>query len=140
MSLLYSLRSAARCLLVVGWAVSPLFSQTLTPFERDPERNTSATYAETIELYAGLAAAHPDRFQFQPYGATDSGHPLHVGVLSADGVFDPAAARAAGKLVLMVNNGIHAGEPRGVDATQLLVRDYLERPAEFPLPDRRARS
>ena len=138
MSLIYSLRSAARCLLVVCWAVSPLFSQTLTPFERDPERNTSATYAETIELYAGLAAAHADRFQ--PYGATDSGHPLHAGVLSADGTFDPEAARAAGKLVLLVNNGIHAGEPRGVDATQLLVRDYLERPAEFPLSDQRARS
>lgn len=116
-------------------AGSPLQAQTVTPFELDPARNSSATYAETIAFYEALATRFPDRFQFQPFGMTDSGHPLHVGVLAGDGRFTPEMARAAGKIVVFVNNGIHAGEPCGVDATQLLVRDHLEQPAAFPWPE-----
>ncbi len=112
-----------------------MFAQSVTPFERDPTGNTSATYAETIAFYEQLAARHPDRLRLQPFGATDSGQPLHVGVLAAAGDFTPQAVRAADKIVVFVNNGIHAGEPCGVDATQLLVRDFLERPDDFPWPE-----
>ena len=34
-------------------------------------------------------------------------------------------AREKGKRILLVNNAIHPGEPCGVDASMLLVKDYL---------------
>jgi hypothetical protein len=96
-----------------------------TPFERDPAHNTTATYAECVAFYKELAAAYPAAVQLHEAGPTDSGQPLHEVVLSADGTFDPAASRAKGRPILFVQNGIHPGEPEGIDASMLLARDLL---------------
>ncbi len=97
----------------------------LTPFERDPAHNTTATYAECLAHYKALAAAYPTTMQLREAGPTDSGQPLHEVVLSADGTFEPAASRAKGRPVLFVQNGIHPGEPEGIDASMMLARDLL---------------
>jgi hypothetical protein len=96
-----------------------------TPFERDPQHNTTATYAECIGFYTELAAAYPATMQLREAGPTDSGRPLHEVVLSADGTFEPGASRAKGRPVLFIQNGIHPGEPEGIDASMLLARDLL---------------
>jgi hypothetical protein len=96
-----------------------------TPFERDPAHNTTATYAECIAFYKDLAAAYPAAVQLRAAGPTDSGQPLHEVVLSADGTFDPAASRAQGRPILFIQNGIHPGEPEGIDASMMLARDLL---------------
>jgi hypothetical protein len=96
-----------------------------TPFERDPQHNTTATYAECIAFYKELAAAYPATVQLREAGPTDSGQPLHEVVLSADGTFEPAASRAKGRPILFIQNGIHPGEPEGIDASMLLARDLL---------------
>jgi hypothetical protein len=96
-----------------------------TPFERDPQHNTTATYAECIAFYQELAAAYPATAQLREAGPTDSGRPLHELVLSADGTFEPAASRAKGRPILFIQNGIHPGEPEGIDASMLLARDLL---------------
>lgn len=106
-----------------------------TPYEEDNAKNTSATHAEAVAFYQKLAAAYPSRFSLQEAGMTDSGFPLLYGTLSNQGINTGEAARAANKLVVFVNNAIHAGEPCGVDATMRLVRDYLQNPTEFPFPD-----
>jgi hypothetical protein len=96
-----------------------------TPFERDPQHNTTATYAECISFYQELAAAYPATMQLREAGPTDSGRPLHEVVLSADGTFEPGASRAKSRPVLFIQNGIHPGEPEGIDASMLLARDLL---------------
>ncbi|MGI4759340.1 MAG: M14 family metallopeptidase [Janthinobacterium lividum] len=96
-----------------------------TPFERDPQHNTTATYAECVAFYQELAAAYPATMQLHEAGPTDSGRPLHEVVLSADGIFEPGASRAQGRPVLFIQNGIHPGEPEGIDASMLLARDLL---------------
>jgi carbamoylphosphate synthase small subunit len=48
-------------------------------------------------------------------------------VLSKDKVFDPALIKKQNKRVLLINNGIHPGEPEGIDASMMLVRDLLEK-------------
>ena len=96
------------------------------PFETNP--NQTLTYFEAIECYEKLAAAHPGIFHLETAGSTDSGYPLHVAVLNTDGIFDPVKIRASGKRILLINNGIHPGEPEGIDATILLLRDYLGKP------------
>lgn len=101
------------------------------PFESDPNR--TLTYPEIIDCYEKIAAAHHDIFHFEAVGSTDIGEPLHVGVLSTDGIFDPAKIKAAGKCILLINNGIHPGEPEGIDATILLLRDMVTKPEWWPV-------
>ncbi len=95
----------------------------LTPFEK--EENTTATYEEAINFYKKLAKEY-NQLQVNEIGMTDSGKPLHEVVISLDEDFDPASLKEKGKLVLMVNNAIHPGESCGVDASMMLVRDYLK--------------
>ena len=80
-----------------------------------------------------MAAAYPATVQLREAGPTDSGQPLHEVVLSADGTFEPAASRAQGRPILFVQNGIHPGEPEGIDASMLLARDLLRDKKLLPL-------
>ena len=97
----------------------------LTPFEKD--NSTTATYQEAIDFYKKLAEQH-DQLQLTEWGTTDAGHPLHVAVLSKNKIFDAVKIKQQDKRVLFINNAIHPGEPEGVDATMMLVRDYLQKP------------
>lgn len=105
----------------------------MTPFEKD--QNTTATYFEAIAFYRQLAHRHPT-LQLINIGESDVGQPLHLVVLSKDKDFDPAAIRAKGKMILFINNAIHPGEPCGVDASMMLIRDYLTKPELQPLLDK----
>ena len=97
-----------------------------TPFENDPAGNTTATYAECIAYYQKLAAAYPQHLHLAEAGPTDSGQPLHEVVLSADGDADPASTRRKNRRVLFIQNGIHPGEPEGIDASMMLARDLVQ--------------
>ncbi len=57
------------------------------------------------------------------YGTSGQGRDLPLLVVSKDRAFTPAAARATGKPVVLIVNGIHAGEIEGKDASLMLVRD-----------------
>lgn len=104
----------------------PKMAQFTIPFETND--NQTLTYHEAIACYEKMAAAHPGIFQLSKVGSTDSGEPLHVAVLNTSGEFDPEKIRRSGKRILLINNGIHPGEPEGIDATILLLRDYLTKP------------
>jgi hypothetical protein len=95
-----------------------------TPFELSHKQET-ATYPQVIEHYEKLAATYPQAKLFT-YGTTDFGKPLHLLVLSRDKVFDPAQIRKDNKRIFLINNGIHPGEPEGVDACMMLARDLLK--------------
>jgi hypothetical protein len=97
-----------------------------TPFENDPAGNTTATYAECIAYYQKLAAAYPAHLHLAEAGPTDSGQPLHEVVLSADGDADPASTHRKNRRVLFIQNGIHPGEPEGIDASMMLTRDIVQ--------------
>ena len=99
-----------------------------TPFENDPARNTTATHAECVAFYQKLAAAYPALVKLREAGPTDCGLPLHEVVLSADGDADPASLRRKNRPVLFVQNGIHPGEPEGIDASMMLARDLMQQP------------
>ena len=99
-----------------------------TPFEKNT--NYTSTHDEVIAYYQLLAKAFPKKLQFEKSGMTDSGRPLHTGILSLDGDFDPNSNRAKKKCILFINNAIHPGEPTGVDATMMLVRDILTKKVE----------
>ena len=78
--------------------------------------NHSPTYDEVIEYYRALADHYPAARLLEA-GDTDVGKPLHIFMMSGDELFDPAAIKANGQSIVLINNGIHAGEPAGVDAS-----------------------
>jgi hypothetical protein len=98
-------------------------SRLSIPFEQNDNR--TLTYQEAIACYEQLAASHPQYLRLSTVGSTDSGFPLHTAVVSTSGQFDPNVVRRSGKRVLLINNGIHPGEPEGIDATVMLLRDLL---------------
>ncbi len=100
----------------------------LTPFEKDPQKNTTATYAQIVSYYEQLDKQY-DQLKVYNIGTTDIGKPLQLIVLSKDKVFDPAMIKKQNKRVILINNGIHPGEPEGIDASMMLVRDLLKKNA-----------
>ncbi|MEP6929445.1 MAG: M14 family metallopeptidase, partial [Flavobacterium sp.] len=83
--------------------------------------NQAADYTETINYYTLLSHDFPT-IQMLEMGLTDSGYPLHMITFNPEKEFDFNKIQK-NKAVLLVNNGIHAGEPDGIDATMQLFRD-----------------
>jgi hypothetical protein len=101
----------------------------LTPFELSSDKNYTATYPEIIPYYQKLSTLYPQQMRLINYGTTDVGKPLTLVVLSRDKVFDPSLIKKQNKRVLLINNGIHPGEPEGIDASMMLARDLLKKNA-----------
>lgn len=109
---------------------TPAIAQYQTRFEKSGRKETP-TYEEGIAFYKQLAKGFP-QIQIKEKGLTDSGKPLHLVIYSRNKVFDIAKLKAQGKAILLVNNAIHPGEPDGVDASMLLLRDIALTPTKFP--------
>ena len=117
------------CLAVTCLCCSLLFSQQ-TPFEKSNGKKT-ATYFEAISWYKDLAKKS-SKIYVKEMGQSDAGYPMHLVLISNDGKFDPAVWHKQKKAVLLINNGIHPGEPDGIDASMMLVRDLLNNKIKLP--------
>lgn len=101
----------------------------LTFFEKG-NGNQSATYEETIRYFNELDAAF-ETVKMQEMGLTDSGEPLHIVTFNAEANFNFDEIQK-NKSVILINNGIHAGEPDGIDATMMLYRDLASGKIKIP--------
>jgi len=104
-----------------------LFSQETFPkydFKSEVEANRSVTYEKAIELYK-IMTLYDKRISVKEAGMTDVGRPLHEVIVDAASDFDPIKSRQKKKNILFIINGIHPGEPDGIDATLWLVQDIL---------------
>ena len=109
----------------------PLAGQTFTsPFEK-ASGNQTATYFETIAFYHALSKQF-NNIILKTFSSTDAGLPLHLVVISSDSKFDAKKWHNQGKIVLLINNGIHAGEPDGIDASMMLIRDLAMKKIALP--------
>lgn len=104
--------------------------QLLTRFETSNGTQTP-TYQEAIAWWEKLDAASPV-VKMQAIGPTDAGYPLHLVLVSADKDFNIPSLKKKKKNIIFVLNGIHPGEPDGIDASMLLVRDIAQ--GKYPLP------
>ena len=95
----------------------------LSVFEQSGGTQT-ATYQEGMQLWRSLSEQSHQLSGFR-YGETDAGYPLTLMVWSENGTFNPEELRAQGKQVFLINNAIHPGEPDGVEASFMLIRDIL---------------
>lgn len=100
------------------------FSQNQRLTDLKYEQNYTPTYEEVIEMYQTLDA-HYENTRLIEKGLTDGRKPLHIFVINDSPEFDPQKIREAGKSVLLINNGIHPGEPAGIDASLEFADDLL---------------
>jgi hypothetical protein len=101
-----------------------------TIFEKSDGKET-ATYFEVIHFYKELAL-HSSLIKVEAKGETDAGYPLNLVLISNDGDFDPVSWHKKNKVVILINNGIHPGEPDGIDASMMLVRDIIHKKISLP--------
>jgi hypothetical protein len=93
----------------------------LTPFEKG-NGNTTPTYEEIIQYYTQLSKGFKT-LKIEQIGDTDAGFPIHIITFDANAKFDLSGKK---KLHVLINNNIHAGEPDGVDASMMYMRDLAQ--------------
>lgn len=91
----------------------------------------SATYFEAISWYKNLGKIS-SQLIVKEMGMTDAGYPLHLVLISNDGKFDAKQWHKQNKAVILINNGIHPGEPDGIDASMLMARDIVSKKIILP--------
>ena len=89
------------------------------------EYRCTPRYDETLAYIRRVAKAAPKQVKIESWGKTGEGRELVGVVVSKDGVFDPAAIHKANRPVVYIQNGIHAGEIEGKDASLALLRDMV---------------
>ncbi|PQA91275.1 hypothetical protein SAMN05421796_101144 [Chryseobacterium piscicola] len=110
---------------------SLIFAQTHfpTPFEKENGKKT-ATYKEMNVFYENLSENF-NTIQYFRKGEDDNGKPIYVVVYNPFAEKDFEKLRKE-KAILFINNGIHPGEPDGIDATMMLMRDLATKKIKTP--------
>ena len=98
-------------------------NELLTPYETG-NKNQTTGWEECIRFYKNLEALYPTVLRFFEIGRSDTGMPIHAGVVTSDGVLDFDELKRNFRPVFFNNNGIHPGEPEGIDVCMALVRDF----------------
>jgi hypothetical protein len=93
----------------------------VTYYERSGYKATPS-YDETVAYCKQLDQASPF-IQYTTFGTSPQGRKLPLLIIDGEGRFDPASARRSGKLVLLIQAGIHPGEIDGKDAGLMFFRD-----------------
>ena len=106
-------------------------SQKLTTLFEQSKGTQTPTYHEIIAWWKKLASTSPI-IKMQEMGPSDAGFPVHLILVSTDRDFNIQSIKAKKKNIILFNNGIHPGEPDGIDASMLLVRDIVENRYKLP--------
>lgn len=91
----------------------------------DYKNNHSLTYERTISLYQKLADKYESAVLMK-MGGSDCGKPIHLFIIDPTKKFNTSINDE--KVVLLVNNGIHPGEPCGIDACVNFANNLLNDP------------
>ena len=113
------------------WCLVNMSLAQQTIFEASGGKET-ATYPECIAYYQALDSSST-QIKMRSMGMTDAGKPLHLVLFSRDGSFDPPEWKQKRKTVFLINNGIHPGEPDGIDASMMFMRDLAN--GKIPLSE-----
>ncbi|MEP7375842.1 MAG: M14 family metallopeptidase [Chitinophagaceae bacterium] len=117
------------CLLIVS--INTYAQTILTKFEKSGGKE-SPVYSEIIDWWKKLDE-NSGKVKMLTMGMTDAGYPLHLIVVSNKGDYNFTNIRKNNKRVILINNGIHPGEPDGIDANMLMVRDIVYN--KYKIPD-----
>ena len=102
----------------------------LTLFESS-KGNLTPDYLQVIDWWKKMDS-YSSKVKMLEMGPTDAGYPLHLVLVSEGNEQSIAAIKKNGKNIIFILNGIHPGEPDGIDASMLLVRNIVQK--KFVLP------
>ncbi|HQZ51048.1 MAG: M14 family metallopeptidase [Chitinophagaceae bacterium] len=119
-------------LLLVIVTTSTVKSQNITTKFEQSKGTQTPTYFEIIDWWKKLDEKS-GKLKILTMGMTDAGYPLHLIVVGNNGDSNFENIRKNNKRIILINNGIHPGEPDGIDASMLLVRDIVQN--KYKIPD-----
>lgn len=109
----------------------PLCAQPISNPHGIEHTGKTPEYTHVRHFYQSLDKRYKT-IQVHTAGPTDTDDSLLVVYYSADAEFDIAQWKKQGKLVVLINNGIHPGEPDGIVASMQLLWDITEQMIKFP--------
>ncbi|NOT35937.1 MAG: hypothetical protein HOP11_01005 [Saprospiraceae bacterium] len=96
----------------------------LAPSEKNV--NYTAKYSECIEFYKELDDKSKQVNMLEA-GPSDVGLPIQLVIIDKNGFKNPEKIRKSNRCIVWINNGIHPGEPEGIDASMLWARDLISK-------------
>lgn len=93
----------------------------LLPYEIDA--NTCLDHNGMVEFISKLSEASP-YISIDTMGVSDGGHVIHKLMISDEKYSNGDEARQQEKVIFWLNNGIHPGEPAGIESSLAILRDY----------------
>jgi hypothetical protein len=117
--------------LLLLFSLSSSAQNITTKFESSGGKE-SPVYSEIIDWWKKLDE-RSGKIKMLTMGMTDAGYPLHLIVVSNNGDYNFGNIRRNNKRIILINNGIHPGEPDGIDASMLMVRDIVTN--KYRIPD-----
>jgi len=116
-------------ILIMGFAG---YAQTTRPdlkedwiLPHESNANQTIDYQSLIQFCKKLAESS-NFITLDTFGVSDGGNPLHYLTLSNKSYINHEEAKIDNKVIWWINNGIHPGEPEGIDATLAYFRDLLQ--------------
>lgn len=88
-------------------------------------------YTDVVKYYEAMDKRHKNIFMTIA-GTTDTDDSLLVVYYSGDGKFDVKQWKDQHKMIVLINNGIHPGEPDGIVASMQLLWDIAEKKYTVP--------
>lgn len=119
------------CIFLLLSCLIHLEAQTPPTIFETSNGTKTPTYQQAIEWWQKLDA-QSGKVKMLTMGPTDAGFPLHLVVVSNNGDYNFDNIHKNNKRVLLINNGIHPGEPDGIDASMLLARDIVVNKVKLP--------
>jgi hypothetical protein len=88
------------------------------------EGNYSPTYKELVSAYQNLVGKHSE-IQLFNMGESDFGLPIYLCVVNGGKDSVSTFVKARNSTTLLINNGIHPGEPDGINASFNWLNDWI---------------
>ncbi len=114
---------AALCALIPCPVIAEEIPEIWQTVAEKTDFRATSNYAETMDFLRRVESHAPKTIRVTSFGETAEGRPLPLVIVSSDGAFTPAAAKATGKPIVLLQSGIHAGEIDGKDASLMLLRE-----------------
>ena len=89
-----------------------------TDFVKTPKFDQTMEFFQRLEKYSPMV-------NIASFGISPLGRDLSLVIVDKDGLAKPEDIRKKGRVIILVESCIHAGEPDGKDASMIFVRDMI---------------
>jgi murein tripeptide amidase MpaA len=113
---------------LLSFIYQAIYSQSLTTYFELSQYKRTPRYDSTI-WYCKQLEKNSKFIRYQSIGLSHEGREIPLLIAASKGEFTPALAQKSGKNIVLIQAGIHPGEPDGKDAGFLLFRDLIKQPA-----------